>query len=219
MRIFIVIPAHNEAKRIGAVLADAVKTKLPIVVVDDGSTDKTCEVAKKFKVTLLRHRINLGKGSALKTGGEAAFSMGAQAVVFLDSDGQHRIEDLPKFIKALNTGKYDIVFGSRNLNMGVPIERYVGNKLASILVNLLFNIYVSDLICGYRGLTKRAFQKLDWESTGYGVETETVVKCGRLGLTHCEVPVATVYYDKFQGVSILDALGILLDVFRWRLKR
>jgi len=219
MRIFIVIPAHNEVKRIGLVLADAVKTKLPVVVVDDGSTDKTYEAAKSFKVTLLKHRINLGKGAALKTGCQAAFAMGAQAVVFLDSDGQHKMEDLPKFVRALNSGKYEVVFGSRNLNLGVPIERYMGNKLASILVNLLFKIYVSDLICGYRGLTKKAFKKLNWESTGYGVETEMVVRCGKLGLTHCEVPVATVYYDKFKGVSILDALGILLDVFRWRITK
>jgi glycosyltransferase involved in cell wall biosynthesis len=219
MKIFIVVPAFNEAKRIGEVLSALEKTKLPIVVIDDGSQDKTFQIAKKYKVTALRHYVNLGKGAAMKTGAEAAFLMGAEAVIFMDSDGQHKVEDLPKFSKALKTGNYDIVFGSRNLGMGMPIERYMGNKLASVLVNLLFGIYVSDLISGYRAITEKAFKKLDWESTGYGVETEMVVKCGKLGLTHCEVPVATVYYDKFKGVSILDAIGIFFDVFRWRMKK
>ncbi len=219
MKIFIVVPAYNEAKRIGNVLKELQRTKLPTIVVDDGSKDKTYEIARKYKVTALGHRINLGKGAAMKTGCEAAFSLGAEAVILMDSDGQHRVEDLPKFIEALKSGKYDIVFGSRNLGMGMPLERYLGNKFASVLVNLLFGIYVSDLISGYRAITKKAFEKLNWESTGYGVETEMVVKCGKLGLRHCEVPVATVYYDKFKGVSILDAMGIFFDVFRWRITK
>ena len=219
MKIFIVVPAFNEARRIGGVLSGLKKTKLPVVVIDDGSSDRTFEIVKKYKVTALRHKINLGKGSAMKTGAEAAFSMGADAVIFMDSDGQHKIEDLPQFVKALKTGKYDIVFGSRNLGMGMPLERYIGNKLASVLVNVLFGIYVSDLISGYRALTRKAFEKINWESTGYGVETEMAVKCARLGLKHCEVPVATVYYDKFKGVSIIDAIGIFFDVFRWRITK
>jgi glycosyltransferase involved in cell wall biosynthesis len=219
MKIFVVVPAYNEAKRIGEVLSGLEKTKLPVVVVDDGSSDRTFEIAKKYKVTALRHKINLGKGSAMKTGAEAAFSIGAEAVIFMDSDGQHKVEDLPKFTKALKTGKHDIVFGSRNLDLGVPLERYLGNKFASVLVNVLFGIYVSDLVSGYRAITKKAFYKLNWESTGYGVETEIVVRCGKLGLTHCEVPVATLYYDKFKGVSVIDAIGIFFDVFRWRIQR
>ena len=219
MKIFIVVPAFNEAKRIGRVLSGLEKTKLPVVVVDDGSKDKTFEIVKRHIVIAFRHRVNLGKGAALKTGCEAAFSMAADAVIFMDSDGQHKVDDLPKFIKALKTGKYDIVFGSRNLSLGVPLERYMGNKLASVLVNLLFGIYVSDLISGFRAITKKAFDKIDWESTGYGVETEIVVRCGKLGLKHCEVPVATVYYDKFKGVSVIDAMGIFFDVFRWRITK
>lgn len=224
MRIFIVVPAYNEAKRVGKVLSDLAKTKLPVVVVDDGSTDTTPHVLSRIthhssRITRLSHRVNLGKGAAMKTGAQAAFALGADAVIFMDSDGQHKVEDLPNFVKALNTGDFDVVFGSRNLNMGVPIDRYLGNKLASLLIARLFRIYVSDLVCGYRAITKRAFYKLDWESTGYGVETEMVVKCGKLGLKHCEVPVATVYYDKFKGVSVLDAIGIFFEVFRWRITK
>jgi len=218
MKITVVVPAHNEEDRIGEVLKDLKKTKLPVVVVDDGSTDKTYQIAKKHKITVLRHQVNLGKGAALKTGCEAAFSMGAEAVILMDSDGQHKTEDLPYFIDALEKDKFDVVFGSRNLSHGVPLVRYMGNKTASVLVSFLFGIYVSDLICGFRGLSKKAFKRLNWESTGYGVETEMAIKTGKYGLKHCEVPVQTIYYDSVKGVTILDAFNILFDVIRWRIK-
>jgi len=218
MDITVVVPAHNEEDRIGEVLKDLKKTKLPVIVVDDGSKDKTFKIAKNLGVMALRHKVNLGKGAALKTGCEAAFSMGAEAVVLMDSDGQHKIEDLPHFIDALEKDKFDIVFGSRNLSHGVPFMRYMGNKTASVLVSLLFGIYISDLICGYRGLTKKAYKKMNWESTGYGVETEMAIKTGKYELKYCEVPVQTIYYDNVKGVTILDAFNILFDVIRWRIK-
>lgn len=222
MNIAIIIPAYNEAKRIGAVLQGLKSVGLPIIVVDDGSRDKTAEVVQKHNVTFLRHKINLGKGAALKTACDAVFAGGAEAVIMMDSDGQHKLEDLSKFIEALKSGRYDVVFGSRNLNFGVPLVRFIGNKMASVLVSLLFGIYVSDLICGYRAFTRDAYKKMNWQSVGYGVETEMVALVGKRKLRYCEVPVETVYYkklrgeEKFKGVSILEALGILLDVFRWK---
>jgi glycosyltransferase involved in cell wall biosynthesis len=218
MKIFIVIPAYQEEERIGNVIKEVKKTKFPIIVVDDGSKDNTFKVACKYKITVLRHKVNLGKGAAMKTGAEAAFQMGADAIVFMDSDGQHKVKDLPHFIEALEKNKFDIVFGSRNLNHGVPLVRYMGNKFASLFVSLLFGIYVSDLLCGYRGLSNRGFKKIYWESKGYGVETEMVVRASNSGLKHCEVPVETVYYDDVKGVTILDAINIFTDVLRWKIK-
>lgn len=212
----VVVPAYNEQKRIGNVLDTLVATKLPIYVVDDGSRDKTFEVVKQYKVIALRHRINLGKGAALKTGTEAAFADGYQAIIMMDSDGQHKVEDLPKFTEALDKG-CEVVIGSRNLNLRVPFIRLLGNKCASALVSLLFGIYVSDLLCGYRAFTKKAYEKIEWQSTGYGVETEMVVRVGLSKLHYCEVPVETVYFDKFKGVTILDAFGILVNVVKWRI--
>lgn len=217
MKIFIVIPAYQEEERIGNVIKDVIKRKFPIIVVDDGSKDNTFKVASKYKITALRHKVNLGKGAAMKTGAEAAFQMGADAIVFMDSDGQHKVKDLPHFIEALEKDKFDVVFGSRNLSHGVPFVRYMGNKSASLLVSLLFGIYVSDLLCGYKGLSKKGFKKIYWESKGYGVETEMAARTAKSGLKHCEVPVETVYYDEVKGVTILDAISILFDVFRWRI--
>lgn len=220
LNIFIVIPAFNEEKNIGKVLKEITKTKYPVIVVDDGSVDKTVNVLSKVKsqllhVLVLRHKVNLGKGAAMKTGAEAAFSQGANAVIFMDGDGQHNASDLPKFIKALK--KYDVVLGSRTLSHGVPLVRFLGNKFASMLIASLFGIHVSDLTCGYRAITRDGYGKIAWESSGYAVETEMVIKTGKYGLKYCEVSIETVYLDNVKGVTILDAFNILLDVFRWRL--
>jgi len=220
------MPVHNEEKRVGQVLKDISKTSYPVVVVDDGSNDNSkkeinillSSQKSRFKnITLLEHKINLGKGAALKTGSEYAFNNGADCVVFMDSDGQHKVSDLPRFIEKLETGKYDVVFGSRNLNLGAPLDRFVGNKIASVLVRFMFGIYVSDLICGYRGITKKAYQKTKWDSAGYGVEVEMAIRAQKANLKHCEVPVETVYYDNYKGVSILDAFSVLGSLIYWKL--
>lgn len=218
----LVLPVYNEGSRIGEVLKGFVDVKMPIFIVDDGSTDSTNNLINSFlskskDINLLTHKINLGKGAALKTGCEAAFSQDTDVVIMMDSDGQHNLSDLDNFIKKINLEKYDIFFGSRNLTLNAPLVRLLGNKAASILVSVMFGIYVSDLLCGFRAITKKAYQKINWESKGYGVETEMVVKTARFKLNFCEVPIQSVYHDRNKGVTILDALGILFDVFRWRI--
>jgi uncharacterized protein YbjQ (UPF0145 family) len=153
----------------------------------------------------------------MKTGAEAAFKMGADAIIFMDSDGQHTIKDLPQFENGLNEGN-EVVFGSRNLSHGVPLVRYLGNKTASLVISTLFGHYVSDILCGFRAITKNGFKKARWESRGYAVETEMVVKTAKANLKYCEVPVTTIYYDKFKGVTIIDSISILFNVLRWRIR-
>lgn len=223
MKVAIVVPVFNEQKQISDVLNDLSKINIPIYIVDDGSTDRTLSILEKYlsknkRIFFLKHRVNLGKGAALKTGCEAAFKFGNDAVIIMDSDGQHHVKDIPEFVRVLETEKYDIVFGSRNLSFGVPLVRFLGNKFASLLISLLFKIYVTDLLCGFRAFTRKAYYKLNWKSSGYGVETEMVAKSGKYKLTSCEIPVQTIYYDRFKGVTILDAFNIFFDVFRWRIE-
>lgn len=222
MKIFVVIPLFNEKKHISSVLKEVSKYKLPMVVVDDGSVDGSGSIVRGLKikdVTLLTHKINLGKGAAMKTGAEYAFGNEANAVIFMDSDGQHKANDLPRFIDVLKSGNYDIVLGSRNLSMGVPLVRYLGNKVASIILRSLFGVYVSDPLCGFRALTKPGYEKIKWESNGYGVETEIVARIGRYKVKNTEVPVETVYINGVKGVTLFDAFGILGEVVKWRFTR
>ena len=167
---------------------------------------------------MLKHRVNLGKGATLKTACEAAFGMGADAVIMMDSDGQHKVEDIPVFIEALENG-FDVVFGSRNFYMGIPLVRFLGNKFASLLVSLMFGIYVSDILCGFKAITKSAYKKMNWESKGYGIETEMAVLTAKKRLSHWEVAVQAVYLDRLKGVTLLDAFDIFFSVLRWRLTK
>lgn len=232
MKIAIVAPAYNEEKIIDKFIKNVSKVEYPVYIIDDGSDDKTYDVLSKSKIKnkksiILKHRINLGKGAAMKTGAEAAFSDGFDAVIFMDTDGQHDINDLPKFVDKLEEG-YDIVFGSRNMGLGVPLIRYMGNKLVSLSLSFLYGIYVSDILCGYRAVTKKAYKQIEWESANYAVETEMVVRTAKTTLRHCEVPVATLYLDATKDVPIMDAagknvtiadaIGIFIDILRWKVK-
>lgn len=220
MKISVVIPLFNEKKHINSVLKEVAKYKLPIVVVDDGSTDGSGGGISSLKlkgIKILTHKINLGKGAAMKTGAEYAFDNGADAVVFMDSDGQHEASDLPRFIETLESRKVDVVFGSRNYNYGVPLVRFLGNKFASLVMVFLFRIYVSDVICGYRAVTKEGYKSIKWDSDGYGVETEMVARVGKFKTSFREIPVKTIYHNKVKGVTLLDAFGVLLNVIKWRL--
>jgi dolichol-phosphate mannosyltransferase len=219
MNISIIIPLYNEEKYISEVLGSLKDYKLPIVVVDDGSTDRSVSKVKlgRFKnITLLEHKINLGKGAAMKTGADYAFNSGADAVIFMDSDMQHQPVDIVKFTDALRSGKYDIVFGTRNYSYGVPLIRFLGNKFASVLLAGMFGILVTDVLCGFKGMTKSAYEKLKWSSTGYGVETEIVARVGKNKLRFLEVPIRTIYHDKVKGVTILDAFSVLGQVIVWK---
>lgn len=222
MKIGVVLPVYNEVKKVEHVLEKLKSLDLMIYVVDDGSTDASYNIITKLsnnsrRIKKYRHTINLGKGAALKTGFEAAFAGGMDAVIMMDSDGQHSVRDLNKFIEKLETNRYDMVLGSRNLHHGVPLIRFLGNKFASVFITLLFSYYISDILCGFRAITKNAYSKLKIESTGYGVETEMIVKASKYNLRICEVGIETIYHDKHKGVTILDSMGILLDVLRWRI--
>lgn len=219
MKIYVVVPVYNEASHIPSFLKELSKYRLHVVVVDDGSSDGSTRKAKGLRfsnLTVLEHKVNLGKGASMKTGADFAFKKGAEAVIFMDSDNQHKPSDLPKFIKALESNKYDAVFGSRNLSLGVPLIRFLGNKFASLLIGSMFNILISDVLCGFKAFTKEAYEKIKWESSGYGVEVELTARAGRERLKYMEVPVETVYHDKVKGVTILDAFGVLGEVIKWR---
>lgn len=217
MNIYLVIPAYNEQSRLLPVLRRSLRHFSPekIIVVDDGSLRP---LKLKNPITLLRHQVNLGKGAALKTGIEYALKQGADAVILMDADGQHDPAELPHFIEYLNLG-YDLVFGSRRKTLNIPLVRFLGNKFASVYINLLFGIYVGDLLCGYRALTKKAYRLILWESPHYGVETEMVARLGKAKdkLKWIEIPVSTIYVDKYKGVTIIDAFKVLTNTIWWKL--
>lgn len=213
---FVILPALNEEHRLGKVILGTRRYTKKIIVVDDGSIDRTSNVAERLGVLALRHDVNLGKGAAMRTGVEAALSMGAKVICFLDADGQHDPSELPKMLQKVTEG-YDIVFGARKLDSKVPLIRLLGNKVGCFLINLFFGIYREDLLCGFFCFKTKVYKKIRWETSRYGVETEIVARTGKNKLKYTEVPVKTIYLDKYKGVTILDAVSVFFNIPHWLL--
>jgi len=215
MKVYVVIPAYNEESMISEVIHRVKKFTKNIIVVDDGSKDKTSKVDKKAGAFVLRHKINLGQGAARMTGCEAAWRMGAEVVVTLDADGQHNPIHISKFVKKIAEG-YDIVFGQRNLKSGIPLDRRLGLKLGSMIIRIFFGINIKDLGCVFRAFTKKAYSKIKWNPLiRYGSETEMVARTGKNKLKYATVPIETIYIDKYKGMTIIDALVIIFSIPSW----
>lgn len=214
-----VIPARNEAKRIGAVIERTLPFVDQVIVVNDGSTDDTLAVVQSLqssKVIVLHHQVNLGKGAALKTGCDAAVRLKADQIICLDADGQHNPTSIPAFLAALNAGDTDIVFGMRAFNSKMPMMMLVGNQLLSECIKWFFKVMVHDTQSGFRAFTAVAYQRLRWHSTGYEAETEMIVRTGQYQLRYTEVDIDTIYHDSYKGTTVLDGIKIFLHILRWK---
>jgi glycosyltransferase involved in cell wall biosynthesis len=215
MKIFIIVPVYNESRFIGRFLDKLLVHTKNIVVVDDGSKDTTCAIAKGRGVECLSHPVNFGKGEALKTGCDYAFKkLGADAVIIMDGDDQHLVSDLTLFEHALKN-KAQVVLGTRQVDAQMPLMRILGNKAISISINLLFGGYIADIPSGFKAFTKSAYKTLRWHSKGYEVETEIAVKILKNKLNYQEVPISTIYHDKEYGFSLLDSWRILIKIPFW----
>ncbi len=214
--IWVIIPGFNEEKYIERVLARTRKFSPHIIVIDDGSLDRTAVLARKYTSHVLSHSINLGKGAALKTGCEYAFNvLDADAVIFLDADDQHDPAELPLFIEKINQGA-QVVFGVRRMKKSMPLLKKVANSFASHLLAVFFGRYIPDIPSGYRALTKSAYQVIAWQATGYEVELEIAAKVAMRKVPFEKVPIQTIYHDHAKGLTVLDVLKMLRFFINWR---
>lgn len=216
--IWIVIPGYNEEKYIERVLKKVHQITPRVVFVDDGSTDKTVEIAKKHCKYVIAHSINLGKGAAMKTGCEYVFShLDGEAVVFMDSDDQHDPNELTHFFTELKNGNH-IVFGVRKFSTAsMPLTRFLGNKIASAGVTVLFGSYIPDIPSGYKALTKKAYRRIRWNSTGYEVEMEIAVRTAKENIPFSVIEIETIYHDTDKGMTVLDGFLVLKHLLQWRI--
>lgn len=217
----VVIPACNEAGHIGQVLAGLSPEVhgLPILamVVDDGSSDQTADLARAEGARVISHAINLGKGAALKTGCDAIIEAGCDLLVLMDADGQHRPRDLPLMVSPLVMGQADLVLGRRRFTSKMPATMRLGNWGLSRLFTLLFGVTFNDTQCGLRAFTAEAYQKLDWIATDYAVETEMLVTAARARLRTVEVEIETIYHDAYKGTTVTDGMRILAKMISLRM--
>lgn len=205
------MPAYNEAKYVGSVLKKLNQITDNVIVVDDASTDKTAAIAAKYTENLIVQDKNYGKGAAMLVGAEHAFrKLKAEAVVFIDSDGQHDPAELPLFFKKIQDGA-EIVFGVREFGREMPLVRIVGNRLASFAILVLFGQYIPDIPSGYKALTKKAFNIVKWHAAEYSVEMEIAARCASAKLPFEIVSIKTIYHDMDRGMRAMDVLKAVFD--------
>ena len=213
--VWAVIPAYNEEKNIANIIKKTKKYVQNVVVVDDGSKDKTKEITKKLGAIVLRHVINLGKGAALKTGCDFAVKNGAKLIVALDADAQHNPDNIPRFIEKL--AKYDIVFSYRRASSKMPLVLRFGNWLISNVARVLYGVNLRDTQCGFRAFSKESYKKIRWNASDYSMESEMISRAGKQRLKYVQIPIETIYSDRYKGTTIIDGIKIVLNMIWWKL--
>ena len=194
--IIAIIPAFNEELTIGSVvlLTNQIATKT--FVIDDGSADRTGEIAARAGAEVIRHGENQGKARAVMTGLLRARELDPPVVVLLDADGQNNPAEIPRVVRPVLDGTADLVIGSRFMEGGseVPGYRRIGQKTLDYAHNLGPGFKTTDSQSGFRALGRAALQHLDFSSEGYNIESDMIHYFSDKGLRIAEVPV-TVRYD------------------------
>jgi glycosyltransferase involved in cell wall biosynthesis len=191
--IVAVIPAYNEAPRVGAVVL-AVRDLLPVLVVDDGSTDRTAEVARETGAEVVEQRPNQGKGAALRSGFRQALAIGADAILTLDADGQHAPADIPRLLAAAGADPPpDLVIGRRSFRSMPPVRR-LSNELGRRAFSWAVGRDIPDNQSGFRVVSRRlAEATLASDEPGFAFEVEQITTCIRMRGTIAWVPIRTIY--------------------------
>jgi glycosyltransferase involved in cell wall biosynthesis len=222
----IVVPVYNEATTIGRVI-DGLRTALASlsfesIVVNDGSTDGTAEQLQAFihyGVRVLTHSTNRGKGAALQT---AFRECRGEIVVVQDADLEYDPRDIPRLIQPILDGKADVVFGSRFHGEAQRVHLFthrMGNAALTLFSNLMTNLNLSDMECGYKAFRREVLECFDIKEGRFGVEPEITAKVAKRGYRVYEVPVSYSGRDYSEGKKIgwKDALRALWCIIRYRI--
>jgi glycosyltransferase involved in cell wall biosynthesis len=195
MVIAALIAALNEESSIAAVVRGASRHAALVVVVDDGSTDRTAELARGAGATVLRHDRNRGKGSAIRTGLEFVLRQHCSHVLFLDGDLQHDPEEIPLLVECAKQGAGDFVIGEREFRKGsMPASRYYSNVIGSAILSRFIGTPVVDSQSGFRLIRASLLREVRLTGTKYEIETEMLIKLVRLGATPDRVTVRRLHY-------------------------
>ena len=191
-RVLALIPAHNEAERIDAVI-DAVKVHLPVLVVDDGSGDNTSEMARQHGAVVVRQEPNQGKGAALLNGFRYFLGGEYDALLTLDADGQHDPAEIPLFLEKYERDHSDLIIGRRDFRK-MPFPRNISNTIGTWMFSNALKLSVPDNQSGYRLHSRRLVESaIHSQEHGFEFEVEIIFKCVLQGFRLDWVPIKTIY--------------------------
>lgn len=218
-KIALLIPAYNEEKNISQVIKNCLPYQLDIIFVDDGSTDKTARVVKKlesgnkYRLSLLQHPKNKGKGAALNTGFKYALEKGHQGVITLDADAQHDTREIKKFLKMVEKENPDLIIGSRFHNhQGMPFIRLATNYVTSWIISWLAGKKVEDVQSGFRYISAKVIKNIELRTRNFETEPELILKACWLNYQVKNVPISTIYHE--DSVSQVNKFTDTLKFFR-----
>jgi len=212
--ILVIIPAYNEDKVIANIIRDLKKASFQnILVINDGSTDKTTEKAKKAGANVLEHLVNIGVGGVMYTGFEYIKTTNFKYLLSVDADGQHCIEDVKKVANELIKDKYDHIIGSRltDLKKKRP-SRYIINQLGNLFILFLSGKKVTDSQSGLRGYTRESINSLKLETPGYEVISEITEKILKNKQKIKEVEIKAIYTEYSQTKDKYQKIGNIFDM-------
>lgn len=217
--ICVLLPGYNVARHLDQLVAD-LRGELPgatLLLVDDGSADDTARVARGLGLEVLEHEVNRGKGMALRTGFAAAVAAGADAVITMDSDGQHLPSETHRFLEAWKKGA-DVVVGDRMAdNRNMPWLRKRTNEFTSWVISRLAGARIPDSQNGYRLFDTKVLRAVELESQRYDMESEILIRAARKGFSIASVPVSTIYHDEESSINpFVDTARFFRLVWRAR---
>ncbi len=198
-----IIPAYNEELTIGSVVIAASGFVDHVIVVDDGSTDHTTEIAEKAGAEVIKHTHNLGKGAALKTGFQAIKN--TEIIVTMDGDGQHNPWEIPLLITPIEKGEADMVNGSRYLNKkhkGTPAYRRLGQTVLDKTTNINSGLKITDSQSGFRAFAAFTIPAFRFTKTDFSIESEMLMDAAENNFKIKEVQVGTTYNQKQKNSKI-----------------
>src|ERR1051326_4644352 len=210
----VAIPAYNEARYIGSLVLKLRAANYPVLVIDDGSSDKTAEVAAAAGAVVVRHATNSGKAAAVRTAFEHAREMEVDALVLIDGDSQHDPSEVEQVLEPVMTGRADMVVGSRfaGRTSTIPRWRRLGQHSLTMATNIGSGVRVTDSQSGFRAFSRRAIEGMRLLHVGFSVESEMQFEVRALGLTVEEVPISVHYQLAVkrnplkQGLNVVDAV-------------
>jgi glycosyltransferase involved in cell wall biosynthesis len=222
-KILIIIPAFNEEKNIGRLLGklSSVFSLKDVLVVDDGSKDRTSIIAKEAGAKLLSLPTNQGKGLALRAGFDFAIKKGYDAVITMDADGQHDPVEIPRFIEKFRKSGADLIVGTRKHNLSeMPFLRFLVNNTTSVITSILSGTRIHDSQSGFRIIKKKLLKEINLMTNRFQMETEIIIKAAREKFSIKELPIRTIYFEKFRSHinPIIDTARFIRLVIRmlWR---
>ena len=221
--VYVIVPTYNEKIEVLRNTLKELFTAYPtfrIIVVDDGSTEDVRPSISDFKVTIFRHKINLGKGAALQTVRSYLLKKEKELIVLhFDADGQHDVNSLKILLEPILAGHVDVVLGSRFIEgsnaIEIPAVRKNVLKIARLVNGILTGLWLTDAHNGLRALNFKALDKINLTQNRFAYATEFVSLIKLNKLRHCEVPVSVKYtsYSLAKGQKSMGAIDIIFDLF------